>query len=259
MKRLIQIGLLLVLLACAVPSHAACASTSYGNGVTCVQQVTNVAASGTTLTYTLNSVATTNVVMVTVTYCKTTCATTPNDITATIGDSGTSTCVASNHSPFTPLLANLNTRNYAWLCNRLSSGTHVWTITFSVSAQTPQGGASEWNWPGASTAVFDPANVDAAAAAASTNPTVATSATTTNPVDLVFAFVGDVSTTTPTVGAGFTEVSTNVNGVEVEAKTVAATGTQTAVWVSASQNWVAVVAPVAITAVCKRTLMGVGC
>ncbi len=232
-----------ILLCSTVSLAQNCSNTTIGTA-TCVQQASNInAGAGSTSTATLTSVSASNKLLVETHYCQDLSCNTNVTFTATLSDTGTSSCTPSPNAPYTTAATNQDLRFYAWLCTGLSAGTHAMKITTSSSSDYLTVVTQEMSGLGTA---FDGANVDSSTLGTGSNPSVSTSGATTNANDLIVGYI-TVATTTPTVGAGFTEMST-ASGVETEAKTVSSAGTQTAVWVASAQSWEAIVFPVKLSA-----------
>lgn len=234
MKKLLLLFALLTL-----PAFGACSNTSFSNGWTCIQQKSNggypaSATSGTTITLTFGS--TTGAghgVIVSAMYAGDSgCGVGALTMTATVSN-GTDTPVGAAGNPYLINGAGCDQRAYVWV---FPNATPATTYTVTTSATSWYGTATISEWSGMATA--SPFDVAAAAGSGSAGTSASvTAGTTTNATDLIYGFLGTDSGVAVTPGSGFTEIGEDITGIEHEAQSITATGSQSCTWTMASTLW----------------------
>jgi len=195
------------------------------------------------------------------------CNSSSNGITATIGDNvnGMESCFAV--SPHSPFITDGNggaqgsgdfQQFYVWYCPNIPSGVTSFTVTPSSSSLAYlQIHVSEWKAGGLSascspiSACFENVDNDAQAGntTGGTTATLSTNGATLNASDLIFAITQvpccNYTGSTGTGYTGITVASASNPGMVVEAKSVSSTGVQTATtsWTGGNAAWFGVIVP----------------
>lgn len=237
-KLLLTLGLLFA----SHLSFAACTSTSYSNGWTCVQQKVqaNAGAGATAVATFGGNTSNGNMVVVFSEVCNDVgCSTDTTPITLAVTDGTGDSPVSASINP-----CRLDTNHktvYAWVFPTVGATT---TFTVTATGGTPfylASVASEWIG-GATSSPFDVVACGNNNVAGTTGSLAA--GTTTNATDLVIGHIELGAANAVTPGAGFTEIGEDVTGIEHEALSVIATGTQTCTWSFGSATYEAMCATI---------------
>lgn len=232
MRKLLLLCTLFIL---APFAGATCASTSFANGWTCVQQKGQAnGGAGATATATFGaSTGSGHMVVVFSESCNdVACNTDSTPITLAVSDGNGDTPVGAS---FNPCRLDTNHKTvYAWVFPSVGVTT---TFTVTATGGTPfylASIASEWTG-GATSSPFDVSacgNNNVAGTTASV-----TAGTTTNATDLVIGSIELGAANAVTPGSGFTEIGEDITGIEHEALSVIATGSQACTWTFASATY----------------------
>ena len=223
--------LLLLLCIFSAATWAQCSNTSYSNGFTCVKSIGLIqggAGSTATATFGSNTSAGNQVLLVGFVCGNSSCNADTSGITLTFSNGASDSCTAMTGGA--TVFGDGSSRWKAHAC-LFTSTSATTTYTVTASGGTPYyltAYASEWT----GIATSSPWDVVAASfqVGGTYSSATVTTGTTGNATDLVVGFVAlnDANNVSP--GSGFTEILETSAGVELEGKSVAATGTQSCTW-----------------------------
>ncbi len=225
---------LLLLLAIAtsfsvIASATQCSSTAIGTA-TCIQSDSEGSGtSGTTQTLTMPSATGAgHQFLLTAFICaNSACSSSASGISLTPSSTCSDTFTAAPGSPYSVPINGIadHARIAVWMVTS-TCGATVFTVTCGSTCWYPTVGGSEWT----GLATSSPFDVAAGGGGSAGTSASLGCGTTTNATDLIFAYIALGAGNAVSPGSGFTEVNEAITGDEHEAKTVSATGAQTATW-----------------------------